>query len=288
MSATPELAMLAGVLADAGLKATLPLASAWGLSRALRVGSAAQRHVVWALGLGTLPLLIGQAWGSASSLALDVPWVPVVWGLGVMGALVPPVRGLLQLVWLQRGARRDPEHTDVWRVDHAVGPLTWGFFRPRIVLPAESVAWPASELEAVLAHERAHIERADWAIHLLVWGVCALFWFHPGVWWARRALVQEAEQAADDRVLGTGVRASDYAALLLRHARPHAPGLALGSSVVGARVRAVLDTRSRSPRRWTVAGPTLFVLLLLLPGLGAWSLWTSPPEVVGCRVEVFP
>jgi len=40
---------------------------------------------------------------------------------------------------------------------------------------------------------------------------CALFWFHPGVWWMTRRFEADAEEASDDRVLLSGIRVSDYA-----------------------------------------------------------------------------
>jgi beta-lactamase regulating signal transducer with metallopeptidase domain len=162
----------------------------------------------------------------------------------------------------------------------STSPVTWGLWRPVILMPAASSAWSCTERDAALAHERAHVARRDWAVHLAVWAVCAVFWFHPLVWWARRALIREAEHAADDAALATGVRPSEYAALLLSFSPPGRAnaGLGVGGSLLGLRVAAVLDDRSRSPRRWPAWAAAAGLCAVALPGLGAAPAWTAPPD----------
>lgn len=101
-------------------------------------------------------------------------------------------------------------------------PATWGVLRPVVVLPASAAGWPGDRLDAVLHHELVHVRRRD-----ALWcGVgecaCALFWFHPGVWLARRAALRAQEQAADDLVLRTGAERFSYARALLEAARLYA------------------------------------------------------------------
>jgi len=64
-------------------------------------------------------------------------------------------------------------------------------------------------------HELAHVRRCDSLSSLLGFLCCSVFWFNPLVWLCARKLRFEAEAAADDLVLSAGVRASDYAAVLL-------------------------------------------------------------------------
>jgi beta-lactamase regulating signal transducer with metallopeptidase domain len=90
-------------------------------------------------------------------------------------------------------------------------PATWGIRRPVILLPRAAMHWPAGQIQAVLRHELAHVRARDAAMHLTARIACALFWFHPGVWWLARRFDTDAEEACDDRVLLSGVRASDYA-----------------------------------------------------------------------------
>jgi beta-lactamase regulating signal transducer with metallopeptidase domain len=113
-------------------------------------------------------------------------------------------------------------------------PMTWGIRRPRVLLPAAALDWPADRVRAVLAHELAHIARADWLVHLVAQLACAVYWFHPLFWTAERALGRETELAADDEVLGAGLEASQYAADMVEIVRAcrqdvpsHAPAVAM-------------------------------------------------------------
>ncbi len=94
-------------------------------------------------------------------------------------------------------------------------PMTWGYWRPTVLLPVTASTWGEPRVRAVLLHELAHIRRGDWLSVLLSQCVCALLWFHPLVWVAARALRCEAEQAADDCVITAGVRPSEYGSELL-------------------------------------------------------------------------
>ena len=98
-------------------------------------------------------------------------------------------------------------------------PMTWGWRRPVVLLPAGAEAWPEPRRRAVLLHELAHIARRDYPAQLAAEVVRALYWFNPLVWMAARKLRIESEHACDDRVLAAGARASDYAGDLLDIAR---------------------------------------------------------------------
>ncbi|MEZ4316251.1 MAG: M56 family metallopeptidase [Myxococcota bacterium] len=290
MTAPSDWAIAAGILVDSGLKTTAVLGLAWGTTRVLSWGSAAQRHAVWACALASLPALPWLAWHRGSAIALDASWIAPVWGLGVLVATLPLLRGVLGLRRLLARAVEDPVIPRLFTSDELAAPITWGLFRPVVVLPSAAASWPAPHRAAALAHERAHIARFDWAVHLATWLVAAAFWFHPLVWLARRELAREAEHAADDRVLAEGVRPSDYASLLVSLAGAGTPRTALGAapSLVGSRVRAVLDTRSRSARRWPALAVAAALALASLPALAAWPAWSEPVEAeLTCTPEPF-
>jgi beta-lactamase regulating signal transducer with metallopeptidase domain/HEAT repeat protein len=94
-------------------------------------------------------------------------------------------------------------------------PLTYGLLRPRVLLPATAADWPAERRRSVLLHELAHVQRHDCLTQALGQLACAVFWFHPGAWWAATRQRVERERACDDRVLAADTRASAYADHLL-------------------------------------------------------------------------
>jgi TonB family protein len=98
-------------------------------------------------------------------------------------------------------------------------PITWGVFRPQILLPEAAKTWTPERRRIVLCHELAHISRNDWAWQICAEVMRALYWFHPLAWIAATKLRHESERACDDCVLNSGVAASDYAAQLLELAR---------------------------------------------------------------------
>ena len=129
--------------------------------------------------------------------------------------------------------------------------------RPVILVPRRILAAPASERGAVLAHELAHVARADCLLLLAGALARAIYWISPLSWWALRRLRVHAEDAADDAVLGTGVPSSSYAALLVAVARDQLDRAGrVAADGLRERVRGVLDARrirSRAPR-WSVQG----------------------------------
>jgi hypothetical protein len=61
-------------------------------------------------------------------------------------------------------------------------PMTWGHFRPVVLLPQDASTWPEERLLAVTIHELAHIERGDWVASLFAQIACVVCWFNPFVW----------------------------------------------------------------------------------------------------------
>lgn len=133
---------------------------------------------------------------------------------------------------------------------HTRVPITWGLVRPVVLLPRNALRWPAAQLQAVLRHELAHIGARDATTRLAARLACALFWYHPGVWWLVRRFEADAELASDDRVLASGIRASDYAEWLAASAsgadrRLNAAMALARPGNLRARLAAVTDTHRR-------------------------------------------
>jgi len=127
-------------------------------------------------------------------------------------------------------------------------PMVVGVRRPAILISHDADAWTAERRRSVILHEMAHVQRRDCFTQMLASFARAVYWPHPGVWWAARRLQVEREFACDDRVLAAGTEANGYASDLLEIAYTlgsrRAPGLAVTMARRGqleGRLLAVLD-----------------------------------------------
>jgi HEAT repeat protein/beta-lactamase regulating signal transducer with metallopeptidase domain len=188
-----------------------------------------------------------------SATVLDAPeWAEMLRDLAWVAGVSRPVR-------LVRSAR-------------ATMPMTWGTLHPTVLLPAAADGWSAERRRVVLLHELAHVARRDCLAQTLAALACALYWIHPGVWYAARRMRVERELACDDRVLAAGTRARSYAAHLLEVARAFRPAGGVGPAAVSmarpshleGRMLAVLDAvRSRrTPSRAACAAAGAGALVL--------------------------
>lgn len=106
------------------------------------------------------------------------------------------------------------------RTTDAIGvPAVAGLFKPVLLLPAEADDWQDDVKRAVILHELAHVARWDAVGQLVSQLACAVYWCVPLAWHGARRAAILREQASDDVVLMSGVRASAYAANLLNVAR---------------------------------------------------------------------
>lgn len=228
------------------LKVTLVLAVAGFAAALLTRAAAAVRHLVWLAAIVAVLLLPAAAWlapdwtpvrevsfapSSAPRIVVDVV-AGAAFPLPGLGSLLTGVwiagAGLVTLRFvashrkagkLAGGAAAFLEDGGVRISGETAIPLVCGILRPVIVLPETARAWPRERLRVVLAHEAMHVQRRDLLWQALAQCACAIYWFHPLVWWAASRLRLECEQACDDGVLAQGERASDYAGHLVEVAR---------------------------------------------------------------------
>ncbi len=215
-----------------------------------------------------------------------------IWIAGVACGVVMLGAGLLQLARVASGARRIENGVWIDRAE-AIGReyalarpvalllsahpsllVTWGFLRPKVVLPSAAASWPAERVRIVLYHELAHIRRRDWVVLLSAELLKCVYWFNPLMWMACARLRQESEQACDDAVINGGVQGTEYASHLVDIARDlterrhwiAAPAIARPSSLE-RRVRAMLDARlNRRPiSRASYAAIPLVMLAITIP-----------------------
>lgn len=232
-------------------------------------------------------------WGERVSVWVyaSLPWVLVVWMGGVAALSIRLLAGFLGLRRWQRQLEPLPDALKArvdglaarlglrgaWRVcvsSRVVEAMTLGWVRPMVLLPAAMVAkMPPEMLEAVIAHELAHIRRLDLWVNLLQRIVETLLFYHPAVWWVSHCLRTEREFCCDAlAVRATGERLT-YATTLESVARAQslapqpalAAGLARNRRPTLARVRHVLRL-APAPRNGSfwLAG---LVVVVLLAGL---------------------
>ena len=156
-------------------------------------------------------------------------------------------------------------------------PTVVGWMRPIILLPVAALAnLTPAQVEAILAHELAHVRRHDYLVNLLQSFGETLLFFQPAVWWVSGRIRAEREHCCDDvALLVSGDRvgyASALAALEEWRGGEAAPVLGAADGPLSGRVRRILDrpsdARPRVGRRvaaWAVA-------LALCAGSGA-AVW---------------
>lgn len=78
-------------------------------------------------------------------------------------------------------------------------PAVVGWMRPIVLVPAGVfTGLTAEQIEALLAHELAHVRRHDYLVNLLQTAAETLFFYHPAVWWVNRNIRSERENCCDD------------------------------------------------------------------------------------------
>lgn len=156
-------------------------------------------------------------------------------------------------------------------------PIVIGVFRPMVLLPAyAATGLTIDQLQAVIAHELAHIRRYDLFVNVLQRVAESLLFFHPAVWWVSRQMANEREQACDELVLKVGTGRAQYADALVKMAelsihyvQPPVTALASNGSSATAFKRRILkvlqiDTSPRiRPGRIAAVVSSIAVLLLL-------------------------
>jgi bla regulator protein blaR1 len=150
-------------------------------------------------------------------------------------------------------------------------PTAIGAFRPVILFPATVfLGLPTRGLEALIAHELAHVRRHDYLVNLLQTFAETLLFYHPAVWWVSARIRVEREQCCDDLAIAATGDARSYARALMRleEMRGAAPALAVaagGGNLWKRIVRLLAQNPSAGerPSAW-VAGALAFAMLALL------------------------
>ena len=236
-----------------------------------------------------------------------------IWCVGLVTVLGRLLRGFVHLARLESRSRVIEEGE--WRVlaDQLSDSLalrtrvtilrspdpallvTYGFWRPKLIVPADAGTWSDERIQMALVHELTHVRRRDATTLLLAAVVCALHWFNPLVWLCASRLRRESECACDDAVLRHGMEPTRYAALLLSVARGDAarrrhwvtaPAIA-HPSTLERRVAAMLHHRNRAPvTRLAKALAAIIAGAIAMPLAAAGIAPSTAPVVVAAGSDV--
>ncbi|KAB8044358.1 M56 family metallopeptidase [Janthinobacterium aquaticum] len=265
------------------------------LLRLLRGASARWRYGVCALALLlclAMPALhLGYLLGQGGHAAAPVPsalllqaWLPTLVLAWSAGVAVMAARLLFGLSWVGQLRRQAEPAPPLWqqRLDalaqrmglqraitlklHAglSTPVTVGFWRPLVLLPASLLSgMPVPLLEALLAHELAHVRRWDYLVNLLQSVAEALLFFHPVVWWLSGRMRIERELVADELAavaLQDPQRLAHALHALSQQPAPVRHGLLMSArgGLLLARIQQLLAPQPATPA-WKLAMPALLV-----------------------------
>ena len=146
-------------------------------------------------------------------------------------------------------------------------PAVIGWFRPVVLLPMTVLAGLSqAQLEAVIAHELAHIKRWDYFVNLFQIAAETVLFYHPAVWWVSRRIRLERENCCDDAAVQLCGNVVDYArALTYMEGGRTAPSLVMAASgsPLAARVMRLLGTRKSGGN---VVGTGLAIGVVCLAG----------------------
>jgi beta-lactamase regulating signal transducer with metallopeptidase domain len=214
------------------------------------------------LALAVLGWLLGVA---VFSLRLVGGWIVA---RRYVGRAVQPAADHLQTLAREVAGRLGVRRTVTVLQSAAVAvPVMMGWFKPTIVLPLAALSGLSpTQVEALLAHELAHVRRYDYLVNLVQSAAEALLFYHPAVWWVSRRVRADRELCCDDLTIAVCDRLV-YATALTDLATLASPGLALAATdgdLVG-RVRRILGRADERPV--VRAGVMPLLVIALVAGL---------------------
>ncbi|PZX59659.1 beta-lactamase regulating signal transducer with metallopeptidase domain [Algoriphagus ratkowskyi] len=150
-------------------------------------------------------------------------------------------------------------------------PITFGYLKPIILLPAGLIFQLSPvQLEAIIAHELAHVKRNDYLANLIQSSLEVLFFYHPCYWWMNQTVKELRENAADDLAVSIGIAPKELAyslAEVLNFAKQNPPEIALAAAKKRnptlQRIKRILGHPAQTyPQNPIISIPMLLTLIL--------------------------
>ena len=221
--------------------------------------------VVWIGGVLLLAVRLSMSW-------FHVRWL--AWGCRMVPA---DLAARAAMLGRRLGLRFPPRVCISEKIREAI---VVGLWRPLVLLPASWLTEMTPEvLEAVIAHELAHVRRLDLWVNLLQRLMETLLFYHPAVWWLSRRVSLQREMCADELAVGATSERLQYATALEQLGRMRlgqttpqfGAGIGGKKMVLLSRVGNILGTSpsNKQARWWPVA------LLAMAVPLAIWAASTS-------------
>ena len=187
---------------------------------------------------------------SSASSRNALPWLVEAWLLGVAFFSLRSAGGfvLLERERRKRSTVVSPQVLEIcYNLQEQLGltraieyceckwlqaPAVIGWFRPIVFLPVTALTGLSEDqLQAVIAHELAHIQRFDPFVNVFQVCVETLLFYHPAVWWLNKRIRAEREHCCDDVAVTLCGNAVEYArALTLMEEWRSAPVFAMAAN----------------------------------------------------------
>jgi beta-lactamase regulating signal transducer with metallopeptidase domain len=215
-------------------------------------------------------VLQGFFWVWIAGVVTLSVWQVVAWHMSQRfrrGALAPcEVVDTVKQIAGQLGIRRA---IAVRQTLELATPIVIGWIKPVLVLPMSILTkLSPAELEAVLAHELAHVRRHDYAVNLLQAVIETVLFYHPAVWWLSRRIRVEREFCTDDLAMGVCQGRDIYAHSLVALAevvhRPPAHAVAATGGRLVTRIRRAMFLADSSAAKSVFANTSLTAMAAVL------------------------
>jgi len=154
----------------------------------------------------------------------------------------------------------------------APGPMMLGWLRPVVLLPAQVLTGLSPEaIEAILAHELAHLRRHDYLLNLLQSLLEVVLFYHPAIWWLSRQVRETREECCDELAVSASVGRLQLASALAALAEmrtPPEPALAARRGSLLGRIARLLGVARPEPvasgrnAAWTLTFASALVVAL--------------------------
>jgi len=170
--------------------------------------------------------------------------------------------------------------------DRVDSPSVIGWLRPVILAPVGVLCGLAPEqVEALLAHELAHVRRHDYLVNVLQGIAESLLFYHPAVWWISNQIRAEREHCCDDLAVAASGDVLVYARALaelesMRPAHFKAALSANGGSLLRRIQRLADPVAAHRPAGWGVAWSLGALLLLGIAEVAVTGAQTQSQPVV--------